>query len=253
MELLKLTISIVFISIVLNAKGQDSLINLVVNSSFEECTSCPVSYNQVERCIGWRSPGSVNSADYFKPCPELKFEDGSIFQEVSVPYNEGGFQEARTGNAYVGIVTLSLDYRYKEFVQTKLKDSLVKGKTYKVSMFVSLSDTSMYANDRFRFSLTPNSGLEEKERLGHYPYVLSSCGVLFVADSLITNSVGWVKIESYYVANGSEQFLTIDVFKGDMSRREHKKRMKHPISPLVSKRNAYAYYYIDDVSVVEVK
>jgi len=72
--------------------------NLVLNPSFEEHTECPtttinaVTYTGMDIVVDWYTPTS--STDYFHACGDDSY---------GVPNNfSNSFQDARTGDAYVG-------------------------------------------------------------------------------------------------------------------------------------------------------
>src|ERR1035437_7061145 len=71
-------------------KGQ----NIVPNPSFEIHDSCPTGVTQIDRSTGWCSYGQT--PDYFNSCNN---------NQVSVPGNYAGYQNALTGNAYSGFLT----------------------------------------------------------------------------------------------------------------------------------------------------
>ena len=260
MALLNSLILFLFISIISNAQTFDTVQNLVVNPSFEEHTKCPGLPDRLKYCIGWNNVLYSSSPDYFNPCfyDSIKALNITLADNysVNVPDNNFGYQRARTGKAYVGISTFDKDYSYQEYIQSKLIKPLIEGKRYKITMYVSLAESSTYANDRFRFCLTQDSTFKITEKTKQYPQIESEEGILFKSDTLITDTLNWVRISAVYKAKGSEQYLTIGVFKNDMSKKEFRKKMKHPFNSKVEinyikEIGKGAYYYIDDVSIIE--
>src|SRR5438045_3096402 len=91
--------------------------NLVPNPSFETLINCPPGTsgacvffvdNVKASTTYWQNVG-CGSADYFNSCAS----SGG----VSVPFNMFGYQNARTGNAYVGFY---VGQNYREYVTAKL-------------------------------------------------------------------------------------------------------------------------------------
>ena len=90
-----LVLLIIWICMMSPGKAQ----NLVPNPSFEEFTTCPTTLGigGPLQCTPWFS---YNSADYFNVCGGFN---------TGVPNNAFGFQEARTGVAYVGCLLYTSD------------------------------------------------------------------------------------------------------------------------------------------------
>jgi len=76
--------------------------NLVSNPSFENFNNCPTTSGQIHYADFWFQPNSLSmswqppsgSSDYYNVCGTTG---------AGIPSNFGGFQFARTGNAYGGI------------------------------------------------------------------------------------------------------------------------------------------------------
>jgi len=215
---------ILFNSLILNLSAQ---VNLVPNYSFEDTLQCPFFSAQINFAPPWYDPTSASS-DYFNNC-----NSGNL----GVPTNIVGFQFARTGKAYAGIYTYIQTFSYRDYIQVSLISSLLSGKKYNVEFYVSLADTMGIA--------TNNIGLYFSD----IPITASAGSVLNVPPQVandivnvkLTDKNGWTKISGSYIANGTEQYITIGNFLNDMSvDTVHVIGVSYPFS----------YYYIDDVSVV---
>ncbi|MBC8172614.1 MAG: hypothetical protein H7X71_01800 [Chitinophagales bacterium] len=57
--------------------------NHVPNGDFEEYTSCPSDYSQIDSALYWLVPTSFNSTDYYHTC--------ATSSAVSVPFNGAGY------------------------------------------------------------------------------------------------------------------------------------------------------------------
>src|SRR5689334_15401197 len=111
--------------------------NLVPNPSFESYAVCPVGFSQFNGFINtWVNP-STASPDHYNACAGTN--------PPTVPNNTAGYQQAFSGNAYVGMYTYGGSYR--EFVQVQLSAPLIANEQYKFSMYVSLANKSKVATD----------------------------------------------------------------------------------------------------------
>src|SRR5687767_1873782 len=124
---------IFLISILMAIKSVNAQGNLVPNPSFEINSGCP-GWPQISLATGWVNPTPA-SPDYFNSCDTAN--------TYGVPNNTQGFQIARTGSAYAGIISYTSSGR--EYIQTELFDTLESGRWYCVSYFISLSEQSAYA------------------------------------------------------------------------------------------------------------
>ena len=93
-------------------------INLVPNPSFEDTVACPTNVMMIDSTVGWSSYRL--SPDYFNSCNQ----NG----HAGVPANDWGYQYAKTGDAYAGIVTyakFATDFR--EMIGIQLLQALTVG------------------------------------------------------------------------------------------------------------------------------
>lgn len=228
--LLKLSIAIcLLVGFCFTGFGQES-VNLVVNPSFEDTVACPPWLgDDLNSVTNWTNP-TWASPDHFHSC-----NNG----DVGVPQNVFGYQDARTGNAYVGVHTSDFSSNdYREYVQGQLISPLEAGKYYEVSFFVSRTDSSTKACDNIGAYLsTVSISASNNQNLPYTPQVVSK------ENNPITNDTGWVQIIDTIVAVGGEQYLTLGVFTNNTN------------TNWVSVSGGWeseAHYYIDDVSVKEI-
>lgn len=209
-------------------------INLVQNPSFENFSSCPNAQSQIKLATGWDTlkAGGGGTPDYFNAC--------DFSTAFSMPYNLFSFQYAKTGQGYSMIIlyyTISQDNR--EYIQTKLTKKLSPNKTYCVSAQVNLNNFSNLAIDQIGIYFddgTVNS-MPGTVINGVIPQIASPIG------SFITDTLNWTKIQGTFIANGTEEYLTIGNFNTDALTNT---------DTLQTGIGYYALYYIDDVSVVEI-
>ena len=164
---------------------------------------------------------------------------------TSVPYNLFGYQYARSGVGYVGIHCFFGDASpHREYVQAPLLQALEIGKKYCVSFFVSLSNRSEFAvsNIGMHFSkgslTTPTS---YKLLLNVTPQIENSSG------SILNDTANWVKISGILTASDEYDHITIGNFH-DNANTNYIIFNSAPEYPYIN----FSYYYIDDVSVVQI-
>lgn len=223
--------------------------NLVPNYSFEEKLQCPTGGDNFNGYVtAWTGQGSYGGGglSYFTAtCPA---------KAVGVPLNEVGFQYAHTGVCYAGIDTYLSQYSanpnnydYRDYIQVALNTSLIAGKRYCVVWYVSLSDTSMYE--------CSDMGAYFSDSMLHYSNtnaVKSNLIPQIANDPInnpLTDKINWMKISGDFIANGGERYIIIGNFKDDAH------SYIDSVGSNASHNNGNefgAYYYLDDVSVLEV-
>lgn len=202
--------------------------NLVLNPGFESFSSIPTGLGQLNLAAPWQSP-SNGSPDYFHSL-------ATAASGVSVPANTFGNESAHNGRAYVGFHVRPINL-YREYVEVSLSSPLVAGNTYQVSFYLSLADGSRWAVDKLgaHFSAGSVSPVNTAYVLSLPPHVSVS--------GYLTNKTGWTQVVGSYTALGSEDHIVIGNFLDNPS-----------TTPLMGLGGPYefAYYYLDDVSVVPV-
>lgn len=225
---------------------------LVENGDFEKLIRCPDGYGNINDALGWSN--LCESSDYFKACVKEK-------DFLGVPYNRDGFQEAKSGIGYAGLFLFTDNlsglsgkepkysrkqvYYRREHIQTKLKSPLIKDRRYIVSAYISLSDSSKYFTNKLSFGFSKSSNL-----VYEFPFTLLTIApefkVTYTGNKEFLDNNNWQKLELEYVAKGGEIYLTIGLFKEDMSVKEFDKIL---VTNIFNKYGNSCYYLIDDVSV----
>lgn len=218
--------------------------NLVNNPSFEEFSVCPkgIVGNPERKLIPYWEVPSKGTPDYFNSCSK---------QDAGVPHNFAGSIKAHSGQGYCGMIlrqNFTQDNKitgekpkiYREYIQTELKSELVAGRKYRISFWVCNSSKSRYAVDAIGASIDKErTRASNTEVLNLVPNVENTIG------KFLSNQNYWVKIEGIYEASGGEKFLTIGNFNNNTA-----------TNYIMQNGNTdfnYAYYYIDDVSVLEIE
>lgn len=225
--------------------------NLVINPSFETVSSCPMGPSELSKATPWRDAhenlvgDTCSTADLFNSCSPL----GAL--GVGVPANILGSQTARTGNGYAGIIVYEafaltgcqtlFGSGWREYLQGTLSVPLVAGQTYCVTFYVSLADGVKFASNNIGvyFSNTVvNVNCATVSSASNLPFTPQ---LVYSGPDLITTN-GWQRLQWDYTATGGEQYLVIGNYNDDAG-----------TSYTCVNGNAfnpYAYYYVDDVSVV---
>ncbi len=221
-------ISIVFI---LGAYENTFAQNLAPNNSFESLLSCPTGQGQVGLAFPWSMPSNVGpaSSDLFNSCNGVAY---------GVPTNDGGFQNAHSGQGYAGIFVFGAG-NIREYCQTEMWATLTTGSTYLIEFYVSPGNAMGAAVDAIGAYLSagPVSGTGNPGPLPFVPQVVNTPG------NFLSDTLDWILVSGLYTASGGENFITIGNFLSDSL-----------TDTLVYNPAGYdrAYYYIDDVSVTFV-
>ncbi len=224
--------------------------NLVVNGDFEEYSSCPAGFSdpfqnpkEIEKCIGWKAP-TFGTSDYYNVCASNP--------NISIPTNLFGEQSSFNGNGYLGGYFTNYTWgagtdgysgiMWWEYVQGRLSGSLEQGKIYKFSMEVSLAEGSdlMITEIGAYFSNTPISSPNTAALT-----VIPQC--IFYEPNYFSDTLNWVHLETYFMASGGEQYLTIGNFKDDVGTDTLRRFDLSPnaLNPFMT------YFYIDDVILTD--
>jgi len=178
--------------------------NLVPNPSFENYSTCPNLTNELLYAIPWYSPTS-GTPDYYNSC--------STYMWCDVPLNYGGYQDARTGNAYASFIAYtvgSLLPPVREYVQAKLKETLIPGKSYCVNFYINLTDSSQYAIREVGAYFSDTAVYSTNWfNLTYNPQVYYNSSVF------LSDKINWVKISGSFTATDNYNYITIGNFKDD--------------------------------------
>ncbi len=203
--------------------------NLISNGDFEQYIACPTNQGQMSNVYYWGNAGGT--PDYMNSC--------SSNWLVDVPNNVNGFQNARSGNGYIGIVVYaSQSTNVREYVATELYfGNLVAGKKYCFTCYVSPSGGAKYSIDALGVFLSPSA-------MGaSCSFCLIDTPAYFVNTTVITDTTNWVKVSGVFTATGSERYLILGNFNTDSA-----------TATSIINPQGYpgTYFYIDDVSLYEI-
>lgn len=210
--------------------------NLVPNGSFENYSTCPWTYSQLDLANSWLTIGYPSSPDLYNECCSNN--------ACRIPENGKGFQLPLSGQGYGGFYAyLSPVYpNHREYLQVSLLEPLIAGTLYEVVFNVSLADKFQYAVGSFGvfFSdtlVTTNS----LNVLGVTPQIS------IVDSSGFTDKQQWTVIRDTFSSRfGGEIYMVIGNFNTDSE------SILTWVDSGASNTYDKSYYYIDDVSVVDL-
>ncbi len=212
----------VFLFLELNTYSQ----NLVLNPSFEENTkrseNCPTLFS-LNGVTNWKQATKNGSVDYFTNGQNCFRKDNYLL--------------SRTGSHHIGLVVYfrKRNWRYREYLEGKLSSSLVKGRKYKIEFYTALENIDGLAYSGLGIYLSEEEIYKKKPNLNK----LESC---IYSEKIITEQERWVKVSGVYEAKGGELFLTLGNFQ----------KLKSLKRKYIGKGLLTSYYYIDDVSIIEI-
>lgn len=180
--------------------------NLVLNESFEDTIQCPNFVSQIDYATGWIT--SVNTPDYYNACNNTSQINPGM---VGVPWSARGYQPARTGVAYSGVVIYyTSQANYREIFYRQLAQPLVTGVTYNVGMYVVLNeDNAQWAVDGGLGIYLSSSPINPTTPFAYTPQIMNPLG------NVLNDSLNWTIISGTYTAAGGEQYITIGSFIPD--------------------------------------
>lgn len=229
----------------LPAKAQkiDSTNNLVPNPSFERYYECPDHLEAIRfrRIPAWVSTPPMCTPDYFNKCGTRGYR---------VPKNRCGVVAAKDGQAYVGMILRvgnpegdPQGWYYREHITARLKRPLKKDYRYAVRMHLALSTYANYAIANIGMLFTKRAKRIRWNKV-YVPQIITPRNKYFDQPNR------WVLVQDTMVAKGGEAFITIGEFNnfGD-----------HQVKKVTNSRKYRrkfnfnrAYYFIDDIAVVEL-
>jgi len=222
--------------------------NLVLDGSFEDTVFCPMWHtaNTNLNLTHWKYTGLM-SGFTFNTC-----NTGA----QSIPQNAWGYEPAHSGNGYIGICT----YKFYRPAIGHLSQTLEAGKRYRISLYVSLCDSVIFACNNFQvyFSDTIPVGFLPNGD----PYLVFTHPVNANFHQDLKSKVGWTKLDTTFIATGNERWITLGNFLNDAQSDGYYVGGNLPVTccSYTDQSGSFfmcrgwssggAGYYLDDVSVV---
>jgi len=226
-----LTLGGILASSLLLAQG-----NLVQNGSFESVSKKIKEAGGITYAYPWTS-ATDNKADLFST--RSKGEDWGT------PKNKYGDADPKDGSSYAGVVIYSYkDAEPRTYLQTKLTETLEEEKVYCVKMGVMLGMLSKYASNNIGIYVSDKPvDAEALEANAITPQIMHSQNKVF------DEQFEWTDICQTYIAKGGEKYITIGNFGATAETVAEKVKKPKGITGTQART---AYYYIDDVSVMNM-
>ncbi|MFN8116065.1 MAG: gliding motility-associated C-terminal domain-containing protein [Bacteroidia bacterium] len=234
---------VILIFLFVNCIICNSQVNLVLNPSFEILDSCPNSGLQINRATNW------NNINNTWPCQGQLAHHCCVDPQCTTPSNQNGggttYQFPRTGDGYCALSIYSPPIpaffdNFRVYTIGKLSTTLMNGKEYCGKFYVNLDNTSAYKCNRLGMYFDNGS------LIGAQVSCNSNLSVISHIDNnpsfILDDTLNWMKIEGTYIANGTENKVTIGNFYNTA---QTVGLVTGFITPL-----GVAYYNIDDISLI---
>ncbi|UTW67198.1 OmpA family protein [bacterium SCSIO 12643] len=216
--------------------------NLVPNGSFEQ-TEKKIKNGEGEIALAtpWISPSLENQADLYGTGNKKGY---------GIPTNDRGYMDVDAGVNYAGFRAFSSrDKLPRTHLQVKLTKALIAGKKYCVKFNIVLSKTSKYASNNIGMYISEKKPKQKDiETYSIKPQIRNA------ANKVYEDQHSWQTVCGVFIAQGNERYITIGNFvaTGDMvDKKDFMKKRKLKEFPQLQKEEAY--YYIDDVSVINLE
>ena len=231
---MRTTTLLLFIFSILFAHAQAT--NLVENGSFEIIKGKVKGLGCVEASDDWKNVTSTK-ADLF-----VKENKNPLLLTSGNTY---GKEDPKEGDNYAGLVVYSpKDKIARNYITSPLAQPMLKGKKYCVSMYISLAEGSKFATNQVGINFHKKQLKQEDNK-----NIIEKTSILHPQSKVVNATYGWEKVCGTYIAEGGEEYITIGNFTAtDKTKTEKAIKIKDYKGVL----SDFAYYYIDDISVVMV-
>jgi len=226
-----LTIAFTVLITIVQAQG-----SLIVNGSFENLSKKIKEPGQVSAATYWTSPTDAK-ADIF--------EAGAKLADYGTPKNIYGDADPFQGKAYAGLNFYGAKGDApRQYLQQRMNQRMEEGKAYCVKMHVLLSMMAKYSCNNIAIYISEKAITQKDIDSGYIqPQIIHSQNKIF------DDMYEWQAICQSYIAQGGEEFITIGNFaKPENTQTEKVKKPKGAVGTQAKG----AYYYIDEVSVMNM-
>ena len=215
--------------------------NLVPNPSFEQFSNCPQgSFSITDYAIDWIDPTNASSEllDTCEHTPYIDFNNWPYIYPRSGGAMAGVFIKNNGGSCPVGTYSNT----YREYIEVKLTDSLQNNQLYYMEFYVAPSPYMMFGTHNISAAIT-DTLLPGGSGGSSIVYSSVQPQITPFANTCITDTSHWSRINGFLYGTGYEKYLTIGNFKVEDS-----------LTLSVINPNGYCgvYYFVDDVSLYEV-
>jgi len=219
--------------------------NLVKNGGFEQYSICPSNFDEVTYTTYWSGidtswvPADTLADD--PPCLPDYINGCSTDPTTSEPANGKFYHYPRTGNGMMQMVLYCSDLAWadtvieNDYLQGKLSSTLVSGQSYCVTFYTVLENLSSYEINNIGAYLDDGT----IDTTSHCSEWQTQYTPQILETSIVSDTFNWTKIQGSFIANGTENFITIGNFF-DTAHNEH----------IHLQYGVFGMYLIDDVSVI---
>lgn len=251
----KVVLSIFLICGCVSAHSQ---INLLHNPSFETHWRCPQYHDLVKYANYWSDieDTTTNSIDtlglppYLTDCKPEYCHVCSSYPYVMVPSSSRYTHSPRTGEGMMSVQMFYNDedttFGFKrDYLQGRLKKTLVNGEQYCVTFFTCLTGGSAYAVNKVG-AYFDDASLDTASNCGT---VQSLYTPQVYTNTINSDTVSWTKVQDIFTAGSAQRFITIGNFF--YANTIDSVRLHFPMAATWG-NNITSFYLIDDVSVIKV-
>lgn len=211
--------------------------NLIPNAGFEHTTPGRKG-TIITQALGWTSgtTGKLSTPDLFSP---------SNYWDANPYKNHFGRTFPLDGENYAGILIwksllhASEEHSQREYLATKLKDSLVAGTHYKIKFYYHYAQKSVYYCPHIGVALVRDHNFPATNSVLPFKPQMEQT----ISDT--SNKFSWRLWEADFIADGREQYLLIGNFRPN---NESEKLRMNPDEQLHYEAPKYSYIYIDNIS-----
>jgi OmpA-OmpF porin, OOP family len=206
--------------------------NLIPNPGFEIYRKRPIKMSESAdefdaTTVAWYS---INSAT---PDIYCNRNTGKIFLDA------GSVSKSYEGNCSLGLVLYHPDHNYNEYVQCKLRNSMISGKKYKLSFFVKLADDASFNANNLSFYFSQDK-FQDKTTMG-----IVEKPAQIISRNVFDKNREWRKLIFFFKPKEEYKYLSI----GNFTKR--KDTIEDSIGSKLIDKKPLVYIYLDDFSLVE--
>ena len=211
--------------------------NIVSNPGFSKLSHCPDTSGQINYCTGWHTPNKA-TADYYHQCQDTAAGPAHNFSTSSAYFGYQGTADS----AYAGIFAYyGAAAQIREYVAASIP-ALQPGEEYKVSLRISLADSSNYAANGMGVFFYANG----KPDTNFYQVYGYNPQIEYGNYGAVTDKTVWTELTDTFMADSAYTHILIGNFLADGAQtRVHTPSPGQSFGPI-------SYYYIDSVSIEHI-
>ena len=218
-------------------------VNYALNGGFEQYSACPTHSDHIRFANYWQP---IDTAILRPLCaPDFCHTCAGANVDIGIPHANTYTHYPHTGSGMMQNIfylnNSSISGYERNYTQGKLRTHLIVGNNYCVTFYVTLAQASVYAVNGIGAYLDDGTRDAGQESMGCSSPQTSFLPQVFT-NTVINDTMNWVKIQGSFAANGSERFITIGNFFSDANTDTF---LRKPASI-----NNSSVYLIDDVSVI---